>query len=303
MKFGFSSAILPEYTFKEVVDYASGLHMDCLEIACWPKGKSDRRYAGVTHIDTECLGAPEIDEIQKMLAQKKIEISALGYYPNPLDPDPSLRQAAIAHLKKCIDAAQKLALRNINTFIGRDPAASLSESMDAFKKIWPDVISYARDHNVRIGIENCPMLFTKDEWPGGKNLASAPAIWADMFSVIDSEYFGLNYDPSHLVWQRMDYVKPIYDFADKIFHLHIKDVRFYPERYNNVGILAPPLSYHAPKLPGLGDINWGKIFSALYDIRYDKCAVIEVEDRSFENTLQDKLHSIDLSWRYIQNFI
>ena len=298
MNFGFLSAILPEYTLSELADFASGLGMDCLEVACWPKGKSDRRYAGVTHIDADCLGPKEVQSIHSLLTKKKVEISALGYYPNPMDPEPSRQEASVRHLKKVIDAAEKLDLHNVNTFVGRDPAATFSESMNAFKKIWPDLVSYAGDRNVKIGIENCPMLFTQDEWPGGKNLASSPAIWAEMFSAIDSESFGLNYDPSHLVWQRMDYIRPIYDFSEKIFHFHIKDVRFYQDRYDKAGILAPPLAYHAPKLPGLGDIDWGSVFSALYDIRYTGSAVIEVEDRSFEDTLQDKLHSIDLSWQY-----
>ena len=303
MKLGFLSAILPEYSLSDLADFASGLGMNCLEIACWPHGGSERRYAGVTHIDVDRLGQEEVESIHSRLAEKNISISALGYYPNPMDPDKSRRDASIRHLKKVIEAAGKLGVQNVNTFVGRDPAATLSESMKTFKTIWPDIVSYAREKNIKIGIENCPMLFTKDEWPGGKNLASAPAIWTELFSVIDSEYFGLNYDPSHLVWQRMDYIAPIYDFSKKIFHFHIKDVRFYQDRYDKVGILAPPLSYHAPKLPGLGDIDWGSVFSALYDIRYTGSAVIEVEDRSFEDTLQDKLHSIDLSWRYVRNFI
>jgi sugar phosphate isomerase/epimerase len=303
MNLGFLSAILPEYTLSDLADFASGLGLDCLEVACWPRGGPERRYAGVTHIDADRLGPKEVESIHSLLAEKNISISALGYYPNPLDPVPSRREASIRHLKKVIAAANKLGIKNVNTFVGRDPSASLAESMKTFKKIWPDIVSCAEDQNIKIGIENCPMLFTQDEWPGGKNLASAPAIWADMFSVIDSGHFGLNYDPSHLVWQRMDYIAPIYDFAEKIFHFHIKDVRFYQNRYDKVGIFAPPLAYHAPKLPGLGDIDWGNVFSALYDIRYTGSAVIEVEDRSFENTLQDKLHSIDLSLRYIRNFL
>lgn len=303
MKLGFLSAILPEYSFEELAAYAAGIKMDCLEVACWPVGKAKRRYAGVTHIDVAALGDEQIQSIKDTLFKNNLSISAISYYPNPLDPDPAQRELASSHIKKCILAASKLGVKQMNTFAGRDPAAPLSENMTEFKRVWPDIVKFAENQDVRIGIENCPMFFTMDEWPGGKNLASTPAVWEDMFSIIDSRNFGLNYDPSHLVWQQMDYIRPIYDFADKIFHFHIKDVAFYHEKYEKVGPYAPPLAFHSPKLPGLGDINWGKTISALYDIQYDGCAVIEVEDRAFEGSLSEKLNSIELSSKYISHFI
>ncbi len=303
MKLGFLSAILPEYSFEQLAKYASGIKMDCLEVACWPAGKASRRYAGVTHIDVLNLTQEKRAEIKDILHKYNLSISAIGYYPNPLDPDPALRSAAADHIRACIRAAAELGVGQINTFAGRDPARSVTENFKTFKKIWPDIVRFAEDSGIRIGIENCPMFFTMDEWPGGKNMASTPKIWEEMFSIIDSDYFGLNYDPSHLVWQQMDYIAPIYDFSEKIFHFHIKDVAFYPDKFDRVGPMAPPLEYHTPKLAGLGDIDWGKTMSALYDINYQGCAVIEVEDRAFENSLEDKLASIELSQRYIKNFI
>lgn len=303
MKIGFVSAILEEYSFEELIDYAGSIRMDCVEVACWPHGKAERRYAGVTHIDMDTLDASKAGYINEYLRKKNVGISAIAYYPNPLDPDAAARETALNHIKKCIDGARLLGLKNVNTFIGKNPAASIADNMAEFKKVWPDLVRYAEDKDVKIGIENCPMFFTMSEWPGGKNLASTPAIWEEMFSVIDSSHFGLNYDPSHLVWQRMDYIKPIYDFAEKIFHFHIKDVKFYQDKFDRVGPMATPLEYHVPKLAGLGEINWGKTFSALYDIRYDGAAVIEVEDRAFEDSMEDKLASIELSMRYIKNFV
>ena len=303
MKLGFLSAILPEYSFEELAAYASNLQMDCLEVACWPVGKAERRYAGVTHIDVAALDEKKKDSILKCLAQNNLALSAISYYPNPLDPDPEQRARAASHIKKCIRAARDLNVNQMNTFAGRDPAASFTQNMNQFKKVWPDIIKFAEDCGVRVGIENCPMFFSMDEWPGGKNLASTPAVWEEMFSIIDSNSFGLNYDPSHLVWQQMDYIRPIYDFSEKIFHFHIKDVAFYKDKYDRVGPYAPPLSFHSPKLPGLGDINWGRALSALYDIGYTGYAVIEVEDRAFEGSLNEKCRSIELSSRYISNFI
>lgn len=302
MKLGFVSAILPEYSFEQVIDYAAGIGMECVEMMCWPKGRAERRYAGVTHIDAGELTPEKAAEINGYLDKKGIMISALGYYPNPLDPDLEQRAVYIGHIKKCIKAAKTLGISNLNTFIGKDPIKPISENMKEFKRVWPDIIKFAEDHGVKVGIENCPMYF-KDEWPGGKNLAASPKIWRDMFSEIDSEYFGLNYDPSHLVWQHMDYIAPIYEFRDKIYHFHIKDAKVYHDKYNDLGIFAAPLDYHAPKLPGLGDIDWGKTVSALTDIRYNGCAVIEVEDRAFEDSLQARLDSIVLSKNYISQYI
>ncbi|MEA4853958.1 MAG: sugar phosphate isomerase/epimerase [Christensenella sp.] len=303
MKLGFVSAILPDYSFEQLIDYASSIKMDCVEVCAWPVGKAERRYAGVTHIDVANLDEAKAGQINDYLAKKNVEISAIGYYPNPLDPDPAVREVAAEHIKKCIKGAQTLGIHNMNTFIGKNPSLPIAENMKAFAEIWPDLIKYAEDCDVKVGIENCAMFYSMDEWPGGKNLASTPAIWTEMFSIIDSKNFGLNYDPSHLVWQQMDYIQPIYDFADKMFHFHIKDVKFYKDRYDKVGMMATPLEYHAPKLPGLGDIDWGQTISALYDIHYDGAAVIEVEDRAFESSLEDRLYSIELSQRYVKNFI
>lgn len=124
-----------------------------------------------------------------------------------------------------------------------------------------------------------------------------------MFELIPSNHFGLNYDPSHLLWQQMNYIQPIYDFKDRIFHVHIKDAKIYPEKLDRVGILATPLEYHSPKLPGLGDIQWGKFFSALTDIRYTGSVVIEVEDRAFEDSLESRKYAVQLSRDYVSSFV
>ena len=147
------------------------------------------------------------------------------------------------------------------------------------------------------------MFFSNDEWPGGKNLAASPAIWRRMFREIPSEYFGLNYDPSHMVWQQMDHIQPIYEFADRLFHVHIKDVKILKDKLNDVGIMATPLEYHAPKLPGLGDVEWGKFFSALTDVGYKGPACIEVEDRAYEDSLDARKGSLLQSRNFVTQFL
>ena len=302
IKIGFVSAILADQTFEEVISFAAESGYSCVEIMCWPTGKAERRYAGVTHIDVTNLSKEKVDSIHNLLKEKGVSISGLGYYPNPLEADDENATAYIEHIKKVIDAAKQLGLENVNTFIGRDHQRNLADNFEKFKKIWPPIVKYAEDRKVRIGIENCPMFFSNDEWPGGKNLASSPAIWRRMFEEIPSANFGLNYDPSHLVWQFMDYVRPIYEFKDRIFHVHIKDAKVLRENLNDVGILATPLSFHRPKLPGLGDVDWGKFFSALTDIGYNGSACVEVEDRAFEGSLELRKRSLVQSREYLKQY-
>ncbi|MGB2807592.1 MAG: sugar phosphate isomerase/epimerase family protein [Sedimentisphaerales bacterium] len=303
IKIGFVSAILADQTFEEVISFAAESGYSCVEIMCWPTGKAERRYAGVTHIDVTNLSKEKVDSIHKLLKEKDVSISGLGYYPNPLEADDKHATAYIEHIKKVIDAANQLGLENVNTFIGRDHQRNLDDNFERFKKIWPPIVKHAEDRKVKIGIENCPMFFSSDEWPGGKNLASSPAIWRRMFEEIPSANFGLNYDPSHLVWQFMDYVRPIYEFKDRIFHVHIKDAKVLRENLNDVGILATPLSFHSPKLPGLGDVDWGKFFSALTDIGYDGSACVEVEDRAFEGSLELRKRSLFQSREYLKQYV
>lgn len=303
VKLGFVSAILADLTFEEVVSFAAQTGYSCVEMMCWPVGKAERRYAGVTHIDVAKLSPERTKEIRDFLGQKGVGISALGYYPNPLEADKKNADCYIAHIKKVIDAAKQLGLENVNTFIGRDHQMNLEENFKRFKKVWPRIVKYGEKQAVKIGIENCPMFFTNDEWPGGKNLASSPAIWRKMFNEIPSPNFGLNYDPSHLVWQFMDYIKPIYEFKDRLFHVHVKDAKILQDQLNDVGILATPLSFHRPKLPGLGDVDWGKFFSALADIGYNGAACVEVEDRSYEGSLKMCKKSLVQSREYLRQFL
>jgi len=303
IKLGFVSAILPELSFEQVVSFAARQGFSCVELMCWPRGKAERRYAGVTHVDVDLLDTGAITAMKKLLQQEGVSISGLGYYPNPLDRDEEAASYCRQHLKKVIDAAALLSVEVVNTFIGRDPLSSLEQNLVRFAQVWPDLVTHAERRGVKIAIENCPMLFTRDEWPGGKNLAIAPAVWRRMFEEIPSKSFGLNLDPSHLLWQQIDYIKPVRDFADRIFHVHIKDAAVRRDRLDEVGILATPLEFHTPKLPGLGDVQWGKFISALNEVNYRGAACIEVEDRSFEDTLESREGALALSGRYMRQFI
>ncbi len=303
MQLGFVSAILPDLSLEEVLAFASKIGYNCVELMCWPVGKAERRYAGVTHIDVTDFSQEDADHVLALTKKYGVSVSGLGYYQNPLTPDREAAEHYIEHIKKVIRAAALLGVYQMNTFIGRDPALSLEANWPRFLEVWPEIILYAAGHNVRVGIENCPMLFTDDEWPGGKNLATSPSVWRRMFDAIPNDHFGLNYDPSHMIWQQMDYLAPIRDFADKLFHIHAKDVRIDFHKLNQVGILAPPNDWHTPKLPGLGSVDWGQFFSELSSTGYDGAVCVEVEDRAYEGSVEKRKTSLRQSFTFLRQYV
>ncbi len=285
MKLGFLTAALPQLTLEQCAGWAVENGLNAIEIACWPAGAgATRRYSGVCHIDADTLGDERAREIRQMLTSHGLTVSSLAYYPNNLHPDPEHRRQVNAHLRKVIDAAHKLEVGVVGTFVGRDPAKSLPENMRAFREVWPGLVRYAAERGVRIAIENCPMIFSYDEWPGGTNLAYAPKIWREMFEIIPDEHFGLNLDPSHLIWQMIDYERAVYDFGSRIFHVHAKDMEINREGLYQNGVLSLGMGWQIPRLPGLGEIRWDRFISALYAVGYDFVVSIEHEDRAFEGS-------------------
>ena len=305
MKLGFVSAILDQSNYEEMMDIASELGFECVEVACWPQGKAERRYAGVSHIDVERVitDAAYKAHVLDYAKEKNVSISSLAFYPNTLDGDLEKRAAAVDHLKNVIRASAALGVNLVTTFIGRDQTKTVEANLDEMMTVWPGILDLAKELGVKVAIENCPMLFGPDQWPGGQNLMTTPAIWRKVFEILPYDNFGINYDPSHFVWQMIDYIKPIYEFKDKIFHVHYKDIKLYPDKLNRVGIMAYPLDFMSPKLPGLGDVDWGKYVSALTDIGYDGYTCIEVEDKAFEGSLENVIKSLKLSKRYMEQFV
>lgn len=303
MKLGFVSAILADLELEAVLELAAEIGYGCVEVMCWPKGKAERRYAGVTHLDVSGFDAGQAAQVKELQEQLGVTISGLGYYPNPLAPDAAEAQVYVDHIKQVILAAELLDIPVVNTFIGRDWTQSVDANWPRFEQTWKPLVAFAEDHGRKIAIENCPMFFSKDEWPGGKNMATSPAIWRRMFESIPSTSFGLNFDPSHFVWQRMDYVAPLREFSDRLFHLHAKDARVDMQRLNQVGILANPLEYHAPKLPGLGDVDWGAFFAALTDTGYSGPLCVEVEDRAYEGSLENRTASLVQTHTFLRQYM
>ncbi len=303
MHLGFVSAILPELSLEEVLRTASEIGYDCVEVMCWPPGKAERRYAGVTHIDISTLDKTEIERIRELQERHGVFISALGYYPNPLGGDAGAAQVATDHLYALLQAAATLGIGTVTTFVGRDKDRTVEQQWPDFLAVWAPLVARAEELGVRIGIENCPMRFTADEWPGGNNLAVSPEIWERMWAAIPSKVWGLNYDPSHLVLMHMDYTKPFRDYPDRMIHVHAKDLRIDRERLDRHGVFAHPALWHTPKLPGLGDVHWGKFFSHLTDAGYTGPVCVEVEDRAFEGALHLRRRALQKSHDYLRQFI
>jgi sugar phosphate isomerase/epimerase len=282
MKLGLLTAAFPDKPLDQLAGWAAGNGFQMLEIACWPQSKASRRYAGVTHIDvTELTPARDILDL---MDRHGLQISSLAYYPNPLHPDLEHRATVIDHLKRVIEAAEMLKVPIVGTFVGRDQHRTVEDNFGEFEKVWPPIVSFASDHGVKIAIENCPMIFSNDEWPGGNNLATTPAIWRRMWEIIPDPGFGLNLDPSHLVWQMIDYTRVVYEFGSRILHVHAKDMRIDREGLYQRGVLSAGMGWEVPRLPGLGEIRWDQFISALYAVGYDYVISIEHEDRAFEGT-------------------
>jgi sugar phosphate isomerase/epimerase len=298
MQLGFVSAILPDLNLDEVFAFAADEGFDCVELMCWPPGGADRRYAGVTHIDVTNVDDALIAKVRGLVQKTGVQISGLGYYPNPLHPDAAHRERVVGHLKKVIQAALRLGVHVVNTFVGRDWHKSVKDNWPLFDQVWGDIMKGA-DPNVRIGIENCPMLFSLDEWPGGANLATTPEIWTVMFERMPM--LGLNFDPSHLVWQFIDIPRAVREYGKRFVHVHAKDARIDGDNLYRRGIMG--LAWHTPKLPGLGDVNWSAFFSALTDTGYQGAVCIEVEDRAFEGSLELRKQSLRQSKRYLEQFM
>ena len=301
IKLGLHTSILGDLSFEEGVDFSASLGFESLEVCCWPVEPAARRYAGVTHIDVDGLTEEKAKYYVDYAAGRGISIAALAYFPNPLSDEPEVAEKARKHLHKVIDAAALMGVNLVTTFIGKDKTRTVEDNIGLMKQVWPPILSYAKDKGVRIAIENCPMYFSKDEWPGGNNLASTPQVWREMFAMGDN--IGLCFDPSHMILLGMDVTKPVVEFSDRIYHMHFKDLRIDQEKVDEYGRFSYPGLWHTPKLPGFGDVNFPLLITKLYETGYTGSACLECEDRAFEGSVEDAKRGITIAYRYLRNYI
>jgi sugar phosphate isomerase/epimerase len=304
VKLGLLTAAFPELGLEEVARWAGPAGFEALEIACWPaRADAERRYAGVSHVDVETLDEAGGRALVEMLAGHGLTISALAYYPNNLDPDPAERERVNEHLRKVIMAAPKLGVEVVGTFVGRNKERSEPDNLALFGEVWPPLIRHAAEHGVKIAIENCPMIFSYDEWPGGTNLAYSPALWRQLFEIVPDANFGLNLDPSHLVWQFIDYERAVYDFGDRIFHVHAKDMEVNRDGLYEHGVMSKGIGWQVPRIPGLGEVRWNRFVAALYAVGYDYVVSVEHEDRRFEGDEGLVKRGFEIAYRTLRPLI
>jgi sugar phosphate isomerase/epimerase len=286
VKLGLLTSAFPNLSLEEVADWAAANGFEALEVACWPAaGAEHRRYAGVSHIDVDALDDSAVRKVRELVEGRGLTISSLAYYPNPLDPDPAQRSLAQAHLRKVIDAAARLGVNLVGTFIGRDQNKPPEPAFADVLEQWPPLVRFAAEREVRIAIENCPMIFSADEWPGGRNLAYSPALWRRLFEAMPGQTMGLNLDPSHLVWQFIDIQRVVRDFGSRIYHVHAKDLEIDRDGLYENGVMSLGIGWQLPRMPGLGEVPWNRFIAALIKTGYDGVVSVEHEDRAFEGDL------------------
>jgi sugar phosphate isomerase/epimerase len=284
MRLGLLTAPFPETPLHEVVAWTAGNGFESIEIACWPRSSGPtRRYAGTSHIDVANLSREAGRELAAQIRETGLHMSGLGFYPNPLHPDPTHRETVIGHLRHVITAAESMDVPFVNTFMGGDAALTQDENWERALQIWPDIVKFAQDHGRKITIENCPMIFSRDEWPAGHNIAWSPYIWRRILEQWGGT-IGLNYDPSHLVWLMIDHSRFIKEFGPHILHVQAKDLTIDRDGLYERGTLSSGIGWQVPRLPGLGDVDWARFHADLYRAGYDGDIIIEHEDRGFEKT-------------------
>jgi sugar phosphate isomerase/epimerase len=306
MKLGFLTVCLGNMTLEEKAKWAGENGFEALEIACWPKS-NDRDYSS-SDIDVDSLTQEEADRIKTFMKKYGLIISSLAYYDNNLDRDTEKRGLVNKHVKKVIDAAIMLETPYVGTFIGKNSDLSVKDNFDEFEKVFGELVGYAEEKGIKLMIENCDMRgWQKPGEPG--TISYSPELWEEMFRRVPSKSFGLNYDPSHLVLMLMDYMSPVMQFKDRIFHVHAKDGKILRDMLERYGVFDRQLGepnewgYRQAKMPGLGEVDWKKFIKALKKVGYDYVVSIEHEDREYEGSEQKVKEGLLIAKKSIEKFL
>ncbi|WP_099221694.1 sugar phosphate isomerase/epimerase family protein [Listeria costaricensis] len=297
MKLGFLSNGLVG-TLEEKMAFARAAGFKAIEVACWPVGAAKGADLDVTNFSPGYW--------RRLSEELGVEMTALAYYDNMLHPDLTTRAANQAHLLKVIDAAALLDIPLVGTYIGKNPFVSIQENFALFEEIFHKIVHYAKRKNVKIMIENCPMTsWSPDGLP--MTISYTPELWEEMFRRIDDTNFGLNFDPSHLVWQQIDYLACIARFSDRIMHVHAKDLQVNRSLVATAGIYGQKLhradyrnlGWYTPKIPGRGEIDWPAVLSLLKQLDY--CGMISVEYG--DDLLSGSAEKVKQGMRYVHNYL
>jgi len=307
MKLGFLTACLPDMGLEELIRWASEYGFQMLELAAWPV-ESDRDYQA-RQIDAANFNKEDAIRVKELFSKYNIGISAMAYYDNNLHPDSKSRQNYLEHLKKVIDTASLLEVELVGTFVGSRPDKSPTENLKEIGQVFRNLVKYAVDKNVKLMIENCPM----ENWvqfglPG--NFAYSPELWEALFNEVSDSNFGLNFDPSHLYWLGIDYIRAVKDFAPRIFHAHAKDTEILDEgqyKYGLFGRQINPVPWKSGwwryRMPGFGEIDWMRFITTLQEYGYDSTLSIEHEDPVWEGSEEKVKTGLQLGLKHLSQFV
>ncbi len=304
MYLGFLTVCLGNIPLREKAEWAAKNGFKSLEIACWPKS-NDRDYSS-SDIDVAALTQKEADEIKGYLKDLGLTISSLAYYDNNLHNNPAKRAFVNEHVKKCVDAAVMLGAPAVGTFVGRNIDKTIADNFDEFEEVFKELVGYAEEKGIQIIIENCPMEGWQVQGQPG-TISFTPELWEEMFRRVPNKNFGLNYDPSHLRFQLIDYITPIAAFKDRIFHVHAKDSEVFDDKLAYYGVFNRHLGegegYWRFRMPGLGQVKFAEMVKALKDIGYDGVISIEHEDPLYEGSEAKVKEGLELGRKYLEKLL
>lgn len=307
MELGFLTSCLPGLSLDEVVPWASRHGFRAIEVSAWPRrsGRDDK----ARHLPVESFNRANAAQIKELLAANRMRISALAFYENTLDPNTNRRKACISHLKQVIKASSMLDVNLVGTFVGGRPDKSPPENMKEIGREFRGILAFAEDLGVKVMIENCPMVgWKKPGVPG--NYAYSPELWEALFQEVPSPNFGINFDPSHLVWLGIDYRKAATDFGPRIFHAHAKDCEVTSEGLFRFGIYGEQLSSNPRnpgwwryRIPGKGSVDWKAFVTTLQNAGYDDVLSIELEDPDWEGSQDKTFEGLKSGGDYLKSII
>lgn len=256
MQIGLLTAPFHNEPLDKVIEFAGQNGFDALEVASGP---------GARHIDVADLSDSRVSEIKKALEANGVAISSLAWYTNMTDPDK--REEIIRNFRLLVDAAQKLSVEVVCTLAGMPVAGKdkLKTIEEDCAVVFRPLVEYAAEKGIKIALEN---------WFA--TCLQGLAQFDRMFEVVPHENFGLNFDPSHLMWQGIDYIGAVERYAKRIFHTHAKDTEI---RDDKLAYLGNQMSgWWRYVIPGFGRVKWGEYIAALRRNGYNGVLSIEHED-------------------------
>jgi len=214
--------------------------------------------------------------LRDALAQHQIGITSVAIYGGTIEVP---YEAAVASFGAAFEVAKALGCSVVSAMTGRDNTRSVDENLPIFGQYFGPIAKMAEDKGVRIALEPWPGRLLGHGPYRWTNLATTPELWDRLFEAVPSPALGLEYDPSHLVWQGIDHVQAIRDYAERIHHIHAKDILLDEARLKRVGVHGN--GWWRFVIPGLGQIDWPQLFRTLKEVGYAGDMALEHEDRSY----------------------